>query len=346
LEGLHHLLQLAGPRHRGDGISGGRPGALFSGKYGPETIIAKPTGKHFMLEVDGSRAEHLGLVCKRTAEGGHAFQMSFRGTTDDPREERVGFDEPSQVQQLFFGHVAKAGLGSVVKLQLGARALAADHYSDDQSARIEHDGTGLASALQRIQIARDGRLESIEQEVRSVVPAVRRLRTQQVPIVRVDQIPVTVGDETYLHDQQRTYLGAGIEIEWGDVGWIPARHVSEGTLLVLGLITMLHDRPPALVLIDDIDKALHPTAQREVVKLLKRVLERNPALQIVATAHSPFVVDELEPEEVLVVGAIDEHTSDVRKLSEHPSWGRQRDYLHAGEFWSAVGESWVREKKA
>ena len=114
----------------------------------------------------------------------------------------------------------------------------------------------------------------------------------------------------------------------------------------IGLCTVLHHRPPSLILLDDLDKALHPKAQRELVQLLRQVLASNPQLQILATTHSPFVVDEFAPEDVLVVASVDGTSSQVRRLSDHPKWGDKKGYLETGEFWSAVGERWVAEKRA
>lgn len=45
---------------------------------------------------------------------------------------------------------------------------------------------------------------------------------------------------------------------------VPAPLASEGTLPVIGLLTALWMEPkPRLLLLDDIDKALHPRAQEE-----------------------------------------------------------------------------------
>lgn len=238
------------------------------------------------------------------------------------------------------------GLDSVALLRLSVSELAEEHYSDDQNPRVEHDGTGLASVLQELQNARDGRFERIEADLQKVVPGARRIRTTRAKIVRREKIKITIDGQDSWSDQEKTYIGAGIEVEWGNVGWVPARHLSEGTLLALGLCTVLHHRPPSLLLLDDLDKALHPKAQRELVQLLRTILAGNDQLQILATTHSPFVVDEFAPEDVLVVASLDGNSSQVRRLSEHPKANDKKQYLETGEFWSAVGERWAAEKRA
>ena len=136
-------------------------------------------------------------------------------------------------------------------------------------------------------------------------------------------------------------IGARFEVEWQDIGWVPASQLSEGTLLALGLVTLLRHDPPDILLLDDIDKALHPMAQKEVIKLLRRILEQNPRLQIIATAHSPFVLDELSADEVFVAGSDGPGATQIRRLDEHPAWETNKEYLSPGEFWTSVGEDWV-----
>lgn len=241
--------------------------------------------------------------------------------------------------------VRKAELLGGALLQLEALRLREPHYSPERDLRMAFDGVGLASVLQRLQIARDGRFEAVEEEVARVVPFAKRIRTTQEPIAVVEQVAVKIEGEGTFVPHRREYVGAGFEVEWGDVGWVSSRQLSEGTLLVIGLATLLWSSPPSLVLVDDVDKALHPTAQIEVVRMLQRFLAQNPSVQILATTHSPFVVDALAPEQVLVAGCVDARTTTIRSLSKHPSWAKQKNYLEPGEFWSAVGESWVAEPR-
>ncbi len=113
---------------------------------------------------------------------------------------------------------------------------------------------------------------------------------------------------------------------------------------MLGLLKILMggDRPD-LILLDDIDRGLHPKAQREVVGLLRLVLEQNPGLQIVATTHSPYLVDNLRPEEVRLTTLGDDGTVSIAGLIDHPDFDRWKDEMAPGEMWSLFGEKWVGE---
>lgn len=96
-----------------------------------------------------------------------------------------------------------------------------------------------------------------------------------------------------------------------------------------------------LIMLDGLERSLHPKAQRDLVNILRKILEQRENLQIVFTTHSPYVVDELSPEEVYLLNTDDEGIAHARRLSEHPDSERALEVLTTGEFWSAEGEDWV-----
>ncbi len=347
LEGLHLLLQLATEKSGEDQAVLGRPGVLFRGPRAPERLASLPDPTGFAISVTTTDGMGFGLRATLAPEDvapPYRFDLHYGpeaapetlqlpcGASDNPR--------------LFFSKPHAAKLGAVVVLKLRAADLAAPHYSDREEPRIEHTGEGLPSVLQYLSGVRDGTLEQIEEALRRVVPDVRGIRTKPAKIVREERVPVTIDGQTSWHEQRRTLTGAKFEVEFADLGWVPADQLSDGTLLTLGLVTLLQHRPPQLILLDDLDAGLHPMAQREVVEVLRSVLAARPELQIVATSHSPFVLDALDPTECFVAGPVDPHRplhSHIRRLDQHPSWPGHAQFLGAGEFWSAVGEGWVAE---
>ena len=64
----------------------------------------------------------------------------------------------------------------------------------------------------------------------------------------------------------------------------------------LGAQTLL--KTPGLVLIDEIDLHLHPKWQRQIVPALKEIF---PKIQFFATTHSPQVIGECKPEEIVLL---------------------------------------------
>lgn len=329
LEAVDLLLRL------GDRANANRPEVVFSGPHALDELISKPDASHLelSLQVDASAA----------------FRVRAGGT--DACEYWVGPpDAPLQVHDLQTRRNADLevvrDLLPVARLRLDPSALAADHYSEQDTPDLDETGEGLASALQYLQGLqglRDGTLEAIEADLASVVPGARRIRTLPTRIQRRDRVHVSIDGVDSWHDQARLVTGARFEVEWDQVGWVRARQLSEGTLLALGLITVLRSAEPRLVLLDDLDKGLHPVAQRELVALIRRVLDASPNLQVIATSHSPFVLDTLKGHEAFVAGSVAPGRSHIRRLDSHPAWPKRSAYLHPGEFWSAVGEDWVAE---
>jgi hypothetical protein len=81
-----------------------------------------------------------------------------------------------------------------------------------------------------------------------------------------------------------------------------------------------------------------------LIKLLRRTQESNPELQIVATSHSPYLVDFLQAEEVLLTSLDEDGYAVIRPLTDHPDYERWKGFMDPGEFWSTVGEGWVTKK--
>jgi len=126
---------------------------------------------------------------------------------------------------------------------------------------------------------------------------------------------------------------------------LPAHTISEGTLLVIGLLTVLMSlAAPRLVLMDNLDRALHPRAMGELVKHLRTILEKQPDLQIVATSHSPYLIDHLEPSEVLLTTLQQDGCALCAPLAEHPDFPKWKGLMSPGEFWSTVGEDWTKQQ--
>ncbi|MBI5608238.1 MAG: ATP-binding protein, partial [Deltaproteobacteria bacterium] len=65
--------------------------------------------------------------------------------------------------------------------------------------------------------------------------------------------------------------------------------------------------------------------------------------QIVATTHSPYLLDLFEPDEVRVM-ALDAHGHAVcRNLAEAPDLDRLKQAYQTGEIWASIWEDWALE---
>ncbi len=135
-------------------------------------------------------------------------------------------------------------------------------------------------------------------------------------------------------------------LDWTSAPDLGAELASEGTLLTLGLLTILEaETCPQLVLIDELERGLHPRALGTLVSQIREVMTHNPNLQVVGTTHSPYLADHFQPDEIILTTLDDDGYAVVGKLNEHPDFEKWKDEMKPGEFWSSVGEDWLKDKK-
>jgi predicted ATPase len=138
--------------------------------------------------------------------------------------------------------------------------------------------------------------------------------------------------------------GEAIVVDMAGASDIPAHLVSEGTLITLGIVTVLMSDPsPEVVLLDNLDQGLHPRAQKELIGLLRKLMQQNPKLQILATTHSPYLLDHLDPKEVRLTVADEQGEAHCAKLTDCPDFAKWKDEMTPGEMWSVLGEEWVQK---
>lgn len=187
---------------------------------------------------------------------------------------------------------------------------------------LASDGAGLADVVAAMRDADDAGFQALQSALRGVVPQIDRIGIKRTKLPK----------ELIAHEL--TFDVSGRK-------GIPASQMSGGTLLALAILALLHSpQRPRILLLDDIDHGLHPKAQWDLLKQLRRLLAQYPDLQIVATSHSPDLVDELDPSEVVVMALRADGTSAAKPLTACPRED-MLGVLRAGQLWSAVGEDWV-----
>jgi hypothetical protein len=223
-------------------------------------------------------------------------------------------------------------LGTAGFYRLRAEQIAAAAYSDFPEIEITTDGTNTAVALAAMKLGNDEIFQAVEDALRRLIPAVERVRIRPATVDRSSQhLPSVLGSKLYFD-----FRGAP---------GVPANGASHGTLIVLSLLTILRGpKRPNLILLDDFDHALHPRAQIELVRMINELLalDEFSEVQVVATTHSPYVLDELDPFDVYAFALRDDGTVASKRLSEQPDADRTRGTLKAGQLWSLDPErDWV-----
>lgn len=211
---------------------------------------------------------------------------------------------------------------------------------------LARDGGGLASVLTLLASAYRDELGAIEDHLRKIVGVSGRIRTFPTELHVEDEETIKINDVPFTHKVKRTRLAHRFEVSIDEAGWIAGDLLSEGTLVALGLMAVLHmPNPPQIILLDDLDRGLHPSAQAALIRGLRAILESQPELQIIATSHSPYLLDNFQAEEVQVMTFTSEGQVAAARLDTHPEWLEWKGRLQTGEFWATVGEDWVGAKR-
>lgn len=146
------------------------------------------------------------------------------------------------------------------------------------------DGTGVSATLDQwnsgAKVSRD-RFARVSSDLRRCIPEIEALSFYDV-----------------------VNGSRGIQVEQSRIPKaVPLSEVSEGTRIVLAILTLLNlETPPPVMLIEDIDRGLHPRLYEKLVEFL-RTVTKNGRTQILATTHDPYLIDEFYemPEAVVIV---------------------------------------------
>jgi predicted ATPase len=182
---------------------------------------------------------------------------------------------------------------------------------------------------------------------RTLIPRLRRIRFRKAKVYRTESELVRFGRDAVKRRSQRPYQGELILFDFEHAENISARTASEGTMLMLGLLTvLLGPSHPKVLLLDDIDHGSHPLAQKALLGVLRQVMERFPDLQILATSHSPYLLDYLRPEEIRLMAVDEDGFAVCGRLEDHPQFDKWKGEMAPGELWSLFGEKWLVEGSA
>jgi len=225
-------------------------------------------------------------------------------------------------------HYPDNNLGLSVRPCYSAAKIAMPTVTTTTPPTVQLDGTGVSSLMAYLKLRDDEIFDRVESEFRQLIPHVQKIRMNQI-----SGATDSPAGNVFMFDTK-------------DARHVPAEQMSDGTLYILALIVaVLGPHRPKTLLIDDIDMRLHPKAQYELVTLLKKFLEEFPDLQIIATSHSPYILDKLEPNKVRVTGLGEDGSVVIAPLTDHPSYEKWKDSMTPGEFWSHTGEEWLKKLK-
>lgn len=200
--------------------------------------------------------------------------------------------------------------------------------------RMEPSGFGLVLCLDDITGHDVHRFLDVQERFKRIFPNVESIKLLPEPAYRAPsddplQIPMLAKAD-----------GKGLYFEFvGGGELVPASQVSDGLLLVLAYLAILHlPEPPRVLLVEEPENGIHPKRLQDVLTILRDLVKEQSHTQVILTTHSPYVVDLCEPKEVTLCKKEDDGSISTHRLSDSKTVREQLDVFTLGEIWTAEGD--------
>ncbi len=149
--------------------------------------------------------------------------------------------------------------------------------------RLAKNGANVAEYLLEIRKLDQASFDGIFEAIHSVLPYARDLQ----PAVTSEL-------------ERSVYLQL-TEADFKVPGWL----LSTGTLRLVALLAVLrHPSPPPLIVIEEIENGLDPRTIHLLVEEIRAAIATGE-IQVIATAHSPYLLDLLDLSHIVVVERVD-----------------------------------------
>jgi len=164
------------------------------------------------------------------------------------------------------------------------------------TGNMEMTGQGIAYALVDILHSNRKNFDELEERLRQLVPNIQRI---VLPRGENQTFVLELIDRYSEHH-------------------IPASDISDGTLRILALLTVLYqENTPSIICFEEIENGIHPWLLHKVIELLKIVSVEGitgQPVQILITTHSPIILNYVEPHQVRAVELDSEGKTQVHNL--------------------------------
>ncbi|MBI5863385.1 MAG: AAA family ATPase [Planctomycetes bacterium] len=303
--------------------------AVFSGPNSPDALVLQNKDR-FSIDITTESKQKLGLRFSRKEEGWFVHRLE-----EKPDGEKV--EDGRQLE--------KSGKW------LAAKPIRSQHFKLSQEKLVAPSGGGPAYALDSQGGGLPALLSTLASAHRETFQRLVTSLESIVPVfqgVSLDVKPVWITE----HDEHGEPFSVerdqySIRLAMKNIDGLSASNASEGLLFLLAILAMVYSpRCPAVLLIDNIDAGLHPAAAGRLIELLRESVTKQAGVQIIATTHSPYLIDHLPMESVRLLSLDDNGNTLCGRLDDHPEFPRWKDEMLPGEFWSMVGEDWLRQRVA
>jgi len=219
---------------------------------------------------------------------------------------------PDELQPL------RSALIRVRSYSLSASVIAQPVHLQPQ-VELGEDGGSLAGVLDQLRDRDPDRFEALNDEASRWIPEFRHV---------LFETPATGCRSIVLQTRDGGHR-------------IRAAQVSQGTLLALAMLTLAYlPDPPVVVCLEEPDRGLHPRLLRDVQDALYRLThpedhgENREPVQVIATTHSPYMLDLYKdhPEEI-VIAHKEGNEARFERLSDRPDIDEILEGAHLGDVW-------------
>lgn len=157
--------------------------------------------------------------------------------------------------------------------------------TNGENVRLEKDGSNIAKYLWEIQERHPEAFAEIVDSMKHVLPYLKNL---QVNLTK------EIAKSAYL---EMTEMSSKTMENFKFLGSL----LSTGSLRILGILAMLnHPTPPPVIFIEEIENGLDPRTVHLLVEEL-RIAVSGKKTQIIATTHSPFLLNLLNLSDIILV---------------------------------------------
>jgi predicted ATPase len=216
-------------------------------------------------------------------------------------DERVTYLDKTTDERDLMGATQTYGKGrSLLALPIGRLAAVANPILDWQFLTLAPERMGFPVPQQRtgkgVRLARDGSniadfLLDLRRQDQNAFDGIVETMAYVLPYAR-DLQPALTSSEI----ERKAWLQLA-EADFKVPGWM----FSSGTLRLLALLALLrHPRPPSLILVEEIENGLDPRSLHLLVEELRNAV-LDGVTQVVLTTHSPYLLDLLRLDHLVLV---------------------------------------------
>lgn len=177
-----------------------------------------------------------------------------------------------------------------------------------RESRLQSEGENISTVLLTLRSEDISAFAEVEGILKEAIPEIRQLVT-----------PLTEDGRTYISAQE-----SAISLQ------LPAWAMSDGTLRLLAFLAVVHNpSPPALICFEEPENQIHPGLLELVASQLKLASQRT---QVMITTHSPYLLDFLAPQDLVIVEKKEGKTQ-LKRVEDEKGVKEALQTLGLGEMW-------------